>query len=106
MRSRTEPRVVLEQKIPRPPSALEILLHLEHQPHAQDTLDGVLDWWLLRNRMVKVSEVKAALRKLVEDDWLLVRRTMNGRLLYRLNMAKAPSLPGLRTKRAPSHPAR
>jgi hypothetical protein len=106
MPSRTEPRVVNEHKTPRPPSALEILLYLENQPHAQDTLDGLLDWWLLRNRMVKVSEVKAALRKLVEDDWLLVRRTMNGRVLYRLNMAKAPSLPGLRSKRAASHTVR
>jgi hypothetical protein len=79
---------------------LEILLYLENQPHAQDTLDGVLDWWLLRNRMVKVSEVKTALRQLVEDDWLLVRRTMNGRALYRLNQSKAPSLRGLRPHRA------
>ena len=92
-----------EHKTPRPPSALEILLHLENQPHAQDTLDGLLEWWLLRNRMVKVSEVKGALRKLVEDDWLLVRRTMQGRVLYRLNMAKAPSLPGLRARRTGSH---
>lgn len=88
-----------EHKPPRPPSALEVLLYLENQPHAQDTLDGVLDWWLLRNRMVKVSEVKAALRQLVEDDWLLVRRTMNGRALYRLNQSKAPSLRGLRSSR-------
>jgi hypothetical protein len=93
---------VAEHKTPRPPSALEILLHLENQPHAQDTLDGMLEWWLLRNRMVKVSEVKAALRKLVDDEWLLVRRAVNGRLLYRLNRAKAPSLPGLRLKRARS----
>ena len=74
-------------------------MHLENQPHTQDTLDGMLDWWLLRNRMVKVSEVKAALRQLVEDDWLLVRRTMNGRVLYRLNQSKAPSLRGLRPSR-------
>jgi hypothetical protein len=106
MPSRPESRVVHEHKIPRPPSALEILLYLENQPHAQDTLDGVLDWWLVRNRMVKVSEVKAALRKLVEDDWLLVRRTVNGRVLYRLNMRKAPSLPGLRGKRTVSSAVR
>jgi hypothetical protein len=56
--------------------------------------------------MVKVSEVKAALRKLVEDDWLLVRRTVNGRVLYRLNMRKAPSLPGLRGKRTVSSAVR
>ena len=87
----------------------EILAYLKEHPEAQDTAQGVAEWWLLQ-RMVKqtLGEVEAALRELVAKGFLVARTAEDGRTLYRLNRAQEREIQGhLRDRRAkPNRPAR
>ncbi len=56
--------------------AEDILKYLRDHPQARDTLDGILDWWLLRERYrQKRTLVQQALEHMVEQN--LVARTTN-----------------------------
>ena len=56
--------------------AEDILRYLRNHPQARDTLDGIHDWWLLRERYrQKRALVQQALEYMVGQD--LVARTTN-----------------------------
>jgi DNA-binding PadR family transcriptional regulator len=74
---------------PGRPIADEILAYLVKHPEAQDTLEGITEWWLLEQRIRSaVAEVDGALRNLVAQDLLVTRRCADGRTYYALNRAK------------------
>jgi hypothetical protein len=74
---------------PGRPIADEILAYLVRHPEAQDTLEGITEWWLLEQRIRSaVAEVDGALRSLVADDLLVTRQCADGRTYYGLNRAK------------------
>jgi hypothetical protein len=74
---------------PGRPIADEILAYLVKHPEAQDTLEGITEWWLLEQRIrYAVAEVDAALHNLVTDDLLVTRECADGRTYYGLNRAK------------------
>ena len=51
--------------------ARDILSYFLKHPEAQDTLQGVVEWWLLEERIHTVSaEVEAVLKDLVEKKWV------------------------------------
>lgn len=67
-------------------TAAEILEYLHRYPDAQDTYEGILQWWLLERRVQRGTvEVEAALRQLVAAGHLRERRGPDGRIHYRLN---------------------
>jgi hypothetical protein len=69
--------------------ANEVLAYLVEHPQAQDTMEGVTEWWLLEQRIRHaVADVETALRDLVGDDLLVARRCGDGRTYYGLNRAK------------------
>jgi hypothetical protein len=71
------------------PVALRILSYLRTHKHAQDTLEGIAEWWLLEQRIRYVSkQVKQALAELVEQGMVLKRIGRDGRAHYRLNIRK------------------
>ena len=64
----------------------EVLEYLVQHPDAQDTLEGVCDWWLLERRVRRtVGEVEAALGELEARGLVAVRRGKDGKAHYRLN---------------------
>jgi DNA-binding PadR family transcriptional regulator len=74
---------------PGRPIADEILAYLVKHPEAQDTLEGITEWWLLEQRIRSaVAEVDGALRNLVAEDLLVTRRCADGRTYYALNRGK------------------
>jgi hypothetical protein len=74
---------------PGRPIADDILTYLIEHPEAQDTLEGITEWWLLEQRIrYAVTEVDGALRNLVADDLLVTRQCADGRTYYGLNRAK------------------
>jgi hypothetical protein len=74
---------------PGRPIADEILAYLVKHPEAQDTLEGITEWWLLEQRIRSaVAEVDGALHNLVADDLLVSRQCADGRTYYGLNRAK------------------
>jgi len=64
----------------------EILEYLREQPDASDTLEGIMDWWLLSQRIRdEVRKVKEAISILVEQGWLVEIKGNDSRIRYRLS---------------------
>jgi hypothetical protein len=74
---------------PGHPLADEVLAYLLQHPQAQDTMEGIAEWWLLEQRIRhSVADVEATLRELVGNDFLIARRCGEGRMYYGLNRDK------------------
>ena len=71
---------------PLPSPAPEILDYLARQPGAQDTIDGILHWWVLdsciRGWAPKVAETVA---ELVKRGFLEEKPYSDGKIFYRVN---------------------
>jgi hypothetical protein len=67
----------------------QVLAYLVQHPQAQDTMEGVVEWWLLEQGIhYGIGEVEAALSDLVQTDYLVARQCRDGRTYYGLNRAK------------------
>lgn len=66
-----------------------ILKYLLRHPDAQDSVEGISEWWILEERiMQKYAEVQKALKILVGQGFVLEKRTVNNGVFYCLNKAK------------------
>jgi hypothetical protein len=66
-----------------------ILSYLSEHPNAQDTVEGIAEWWLLRQRIRdSVTATEQALNELVERDLVIRDEGADGRLTYRLNLER------------------
>lgn len=67
-------------------TAQDILSYLAEHPQTQDTLEGVMQWWLLEQEIKKqMDKVQAALNELIAEGLVLARRGKDGRTHYRIN---------------------
>ena len=74
---------------PRAPIFYEILAYFADHPQAQDTVEGIVEWWLLEQRIKRATtQVKAALTQLVAEGLVIPREGTAGRVSYRLNRQK------------------
>lgn len=65
--------------------AHEIVAYLESNPNASDTLNGVADWWVVKQRYsVVVSDVKKALDYLYETKKITTSLDVNGSTVYKI----------------------
>jgi hypothetical protein len=63
---------------------------LADHPKAQDTIEGVTEWWVLEQNLKRqTAHVKESLAELVSQRLLLERRGRDKRLRYRLNRRKS-----------------
>lgn len=70
----------------QPPFAYQILAYLVEHPDANDTLEGIMEWWLLEQRIKHwTAEVQRALADLVADGLLLECPDGAGRTHYQVN---------------------
>jgi hypothetical protein len=65
--------------------AYEILRYLIKNPSAQDTLEGIVDWWFLP-RTIKYQKVlvKKALDMLIDDGLVIAHQGSDSRTIYKL----------------------
>jgi predicted transcriptional regulator len=64
----------------------DILSYLLEHPMAGDTVEGIVEWWLLKQEVQRqTATVKKALQELVQKEFVLEAREKDGRLHYRLN---------------------
>jgi hypothetical protein len=76
--------------------ARDILAYLVEHPHAQDTLEGIVQWWLLEQEIARRTlEVKATLDQLVEQGLVVARRGADERVRYQINRRKAKAISSL-----------
>lgn len=71
----------------------DILAYLAHNPDADDTAAGIMEWWLLEQELRRqTSEVQEALAQLVREGWLIQRKARDSQVHYRVNPRKKPGL--------------
>lgn len=71
------------------PVAVQILGYLSTHRDAEDTVEGIAEWWLLEQRIrCVIAEVKKALAELAANGLVLERTGGDGRVRYRLNPRK------------------
>ena len=64
----------------------EILAYLVDHPKAQDTLEGIVEWWLLEREIkFETARVKEALSDLVARGLILEKKGSNSQSHYRIN---------------------
>jgi len=67
-------------------TSYQILAYLAEHPLAQDTLEGITEWWLLDSEIVhQTREVTSALEELVAEGLILETHAKDSRAHYRLN---------------------
>jgi hypothetical protein len=74
-------------------TAHEILSYLLDYSGAQDTLDGIVEWWLLeRHIRYQISRVKEALAGLVREGLVVEHRDRNASVRYGINWDKVAEI--------------
>ncbi len=69
--------------------ARAILGYLARNPEAQDTLPGIIEWWLLDHQIrTRTAEVKEVVDQLVAERLLLKRMGTDSQTHYRINPRK------------------
>jgi len=82
--------------------ALQILAYLSTHRDAQDTVEGIAEWWLLEQRIRHmITEVKQALAELAAQGMVLERTGGDGRVHYRLNPRKQRTVAHLLSEASP-----
>jgi len=75
------PNVPTEPLLPSP--APEILDYLARHPDAQDTIDGILHWWVLDACVQKwAPRIAETVAQLVEQGFLEQKRSADGNVIY------------------------
>jgi hypothetical protein len=71
---------------PLPSPAPEILDYLARHPEAQDTLDGILYWWVLDSCVKRwAPRIAETVAKLVERGFLEEKASADGKTFYRVS---------------------
>jgi hypothetical protein len=66
--------------------AQDILRYLVKHPHAQDTIEGIYEWWLLEEQIARrTAQVKEALAELVGDGLVVESVGKDSRTHYQVN---------------------
>jgi hypothetical protein len=82
------------------PLAYEVLSYLADHPSAQDTLEGIVQWWLLERYIAdETRRVREALSELTARGLLLERRNGLSRLHYRINPGQMEEIRSLLAQR-------
>ena len=78
-----------EQTLRKSPIIREILAYLADHPQAQDTVEGIVEWWLLEQRIKRgTRHVKSAVEQLVAAGFITAREGAAGQVYYRVNQQK------------------
>jgi hypothetical protein len=66
-----------------------VLQYLLRHPKAQDTLEGIVAWWLLEERIhQRTAEIRRVLEDLVDKNFLIETRLFDSDILYSLNIER------------------
>jgi hypothetical protein len=74
-----------------PKLARQILRYLREHPEAQDTVEGIMVWWV-SERAIKdwLPHVRKSLAALLTRGYLEKRTAADGRVFYRLSQSRLP----------------
>ncbi|NKE72894.1 hypothetical protein [Candidatus Manganitrophus noduliformans] len=67
----------------------DLFRYLVANPDAKDTIEGVLQWWLLKGgTALGVREVQEAVDFLVSKEWLIEREATPSKKIYGMNKSR------------------
>ena len=71
----------------------EILAYLVENPEAQDTMEGIIEWWLLE-RTIKFQEnqIAKAIAELVAKGFIIEEQGWDSQTHYRINRSKVKEI--------------
>ncbi len=85
--------------------AYRVLGYLAENPNAQDTLEGIVEWWLWERLTTNhATRVKEALADLVLESLVLERRGKDSRTYYKINPLKLEEIAAFLTEKGKKHP--
>ena len=74
----------------------KILAYLMDNPDAQDTFEGIVDWWLLQQDIMRnVALIRQTVDGLIHQGFLLERQGDGRRKYYQLNHERLPEIAAL-----------
>lgn len=63
-----------------------VLEYLLRNPDARDTLEGIIEWWILEREIsLRTKQIREAIQILVEKGLVLKHETADSRLHYTIN---------------------
>ena len=78
-----------------------ILAYLMDNPEAQDTLEGIVDWWLLQQDIKRnVALIRKTVDGLIHKGFLLERQGTGSTKYYQVNRERLPEISALIQQRA------
>lgn len=84
----------------RSPLAYEVLAYLADHPAAQDSLEGIVQWWLLERYIAdETKKVQEAVLELTARGLLLERRNGSSHLHYRIDPGRLDEVRALLAER-------
>jgi metal-responsive CopG/Arc/MetJ family transcriptional regulator len=76
--------------------AQDILSYLVENTSAEDTIDGIVEWWLLQEKIKhRMKEVQKVLDELVVESLIVVRKSKDSKIRYRINKGKMREIQAL-----------
>jgi Fe2+ or Zn2+ uptake regulation protein len=73
--------------------ARRVLEYLAERQDAQDTLEGIVEWWLIKQQIVEqTATVRGVLAELVTEGLLVARADSGARTFYSLNRQRADDI--------------
>ena len=71
----------------------DVLAYLVDHRDAQDTLEGIVEWWLVEQKIKQqTAAVREVLTTLVGKDYLLELKGVDSRTRYRINPLKTQEI--------------
>ncbi len=70
-----------------PQLSVEIIRHLDSNPEAVDSMEGIAKWWLLDNTQVSMETLAYAIKHLVDEGVLAEVKTNSNVILYKRRSA-------------------
>jgi hypothetical protein len=77
-----------------------ILAYLSDNPDAGDTFDGIVEWWLLDQRIkFETRNVSEAVSRLVSEGLIVQQEEAGSRVIYRVNRTREKTIRTILSKR-------
>jgi hypothetical protein len=71
----------------------EIFAYLIENPRVQNTLEGIVEWWLLEQEIIfETARVKDALSDPVARGFIIEKKGSNSQIQHRLNQRKSEEI--------------
>jgi hypothetical protein len=70
-------------------TAHDLLSYLLDHTMAEDTIEGIVDWWLLEEKIKRrTKEVQKIIDELVAEELIVARESKDSKIRYRINIRK------------------